>query len=883
MTRRGVWSLRLALLAVVTISAVSSALYLGRARELAARSTMPLPRRNQEKKSTPGDSGAATGVWLRLVDRIEQARISAPRAAERAERGLLTKHWRRYRLPYAKPVGELGRFVQAVGLTQPLDSDDASRTPSIKSRAVDSRGKRESHSSDQGEHDEREVRTFGLGEGSHDQRESLVLAAPASLRFELHVPAGATLRTAPAVLGPNEVTFRIRFRSTSGALHSLGQTTVRGTSKWYRDSSIDLQAAGISELDGELEFSCESRANEPAIALWGSPVIVAPKASRLPYNVLFIIVDAMRSDAISASHDPVEDNARKQAEEPPLEAWFDELPEVAPELDKLAERGAIWYHSWSAAMWTRPSTVSLLTGQRASHTGLDILALELLGDQRQRFYASRPPLLPLMMRAAGASTAAIVNNMYLSGSVGVGIDFGFESVIDHRLQAQDTRQITRDAEQFLEQRQSERFFLLLNYASPHAPYVPPPKDVRALRGAPNLPSDPTVVNYLAEIHKDDAAIGRVLSKLDALGLRENTLVIVTADHGETMSQAHDAVAVDVAQGVPSGRFTHLSTMWEEAARVPILMALPGRIPARQRLSSRVQAMDIVPTVLELEGLPIPAQVEGRSLVPELVGKPLVPRPVVIEGRGARSIIDGRYHLIVRDPIARRLRQHREEIERAVELYDLERDPGERREISTRYPQVVQTLRATLERTLHASSSDPAAGIASQHWHFRFAAAGEARRLEVALPLSATDAKLTPVGIDPRSIRVGSGEIRISTVTPPERAIGFDLELPSSKRELSWSVKLDGQPWPTRAVFVGPMGLSAAEFAGGYGAQSDLSCLDSARLPHIAATEELGLFITRDPLTGAASSEDSEQAQLEAQQAMQAWGYARKATPGTKAH
>lgn len=875
MTPRRLWGVRLAVLVAVLSSFAGSMQYLLRARDRSERSTMPVVRSAPFTPLPSVERGSEVGIALRLIDLLEQAQISVPRQSERAERGLLAKHWRRHRLPFTGPSGALGRIAQAVGLTQPLEAEPTQAGVTAGPAKLDGKRGAPMHSGDGRELDEREMRTFGLGEGSHDERESLVVAAPATLRFKLHTPAGSKLRLAPAVIGSTEVSFSISFHSEVGVLYPLGTTTIRGPSKQFRDWEIDLQAAGVAGIDGELELSCESKSHLPAIALWGDPVLVAPKASRLPYNVLFIIVDAMRTDAISAAHDPEQDRVRKLAKYPALEAWIDAIPAVAPELDKLAANGAIWSQSWSAAMWTRPSTVALLTGRRASQTGLDVLSLELLGDQRQRFYASQPPLLPLFMRRAGASATAIVNNMYLSGSVGVGVDFGFETVIDHRLKALDTRRITRDALRFLESRAKERFLLLLNYASPHAPYVPPPRDVRALRDARNLPGDPTVVNYLAEIHKDDAAIGQVLAKLDELRLREQTLVVVTADHGEALSAAHDMVAVDVAQGVPSGRFTHLSTMWEEAARVPIIMALPGKIASSRRLDSRVQAIDILPTILELQGLPIPNEVQGRSLLADLRGSPVEPRPVVIEGRGARSIISGKYHLIVRDPIARRLRRHNEELERAVELYDLEQDPGERREIAPQHPEVVAVLKTTLERILREGDADKDPSTGGQRLHFRIATSGQVRRLDITLRLDGAAATVIPIGIEQRSIATSSEGIRISTLTSSDLPVGFDVQLSGGHRELRWSVSLDDKPWPASAVFVGPMGVSAPQFAEGYDAQSDLMALDSPRLPHIVATDETGLFVTRDPTGGVSELPISTEAQLEAQQAMQAWGYARK--------
>lgn len=897
------FAFRLALGAAMLLAACGASQCLLAGRRASERSTMPRAVASRAPSSSPdshtGPAVGELGVAIRLVDQLEKAQVAVPSLADRQVRSLLSGHWRRHLAPYTGLGGDLARLVQHVGLSLhptastgeesgkksafiPSTSANRSSAGTLAGTRASAKGNNRGRAGTlkpplgDTERRERNVRTFGLGEGSFSQRECIVAPPPGSLRFRLHLPRGAKLRVAPAVLGEGEAAFSVAFRPTiGGERRLLGTQTRRGPSRRFVDWTVDLAAAGLDNVEGELELATATTSREPVVALWASPIILAPEASQLPYNVLFVIVDAMRSDAISASHDPAEDERRRQAKHPPLDAWFNAMPEVAPELDRLAANGAIWKHSWSAAMWTRPSTVSLLTGLRAGHTGLDILALELIGDQRRNFYARRPPLLPLLMRQAGATTTAFVNNMYLSGSVGVGVDFGFESVQDHRLQTQDTRDITNDALKFLEEQGKERFFLLLNYASPHAPYEPGAEDMRAIHAAKGRPADQAVQNYLGEVHKDDAAIGVVLRKLDQLQLRNKTLVIVTADHGETMSAAHDVVAVDVAAGVPSGRFTHLSTMWEEAARVALVLSLPGRIPSGRRLEARAQGFDIMPTVLELEGLPIPAGLDGRSLVPEIDGKPVEDRPVVIEGRGARSIIDGHYHLVVRDPVARRLRYHDEEFERALELFDLDNDPGERKDIAAKHPDLVATLRAKLEQNLAQKSEKAAVAAARQRLHLRFSTAGKIRQLEVVLGIKGDAAKVTPVGIEARAIHVAATEVRIVTPTSADRAVGFDVDLPAPGSSLTWQIKLDGKPWPADHVYAGPLGIALEGLVGGLSGQIDAALLDASALPHVVPNEELGLFVTRDPSGAPAELEASAEAQLEAQQAMQAWGYARK--------
>jgi arylsulfatase A-like enzyme len=874
---------------------VASSAYLLRARRESGHATMPVPSSDATLQPLDGTGprAAATaelGIALRLIDELGNAQIDAPSISDRQVRGLLTSHWRRHITPFVGPGGDLGRMVQSVGLSRfgglgprrdpkpkgtsasqpPAGATSIGRASSPQATQTRS-GAGSASGLDDAERQQRNLRTFGLGEGTYDERECILAPPPATLRFGVQIPKRAQLRVAPAVLGDGEVTFTIAFRPAAGGERVvLGSTAVRGPSQRYNDWTIDLPGNSA----GHLELLTEAKSREPLAALWGSPVIVAPNASRLPYNVLFIIVDAMRNDALAASHDPVADAQRKHAKLPPLDAWFDAIPEVAPELNRLAGRGAIWTNSWSAAMWTRPSTLSLLTGLRASHTGLEILALELIGDQRRNFYARRPPLLPLLMRRAGATTAAIVNNMYLSGSLGVGIDFGFEVVVDHRFQAIDTRNITNDALRFLSDLGKERFFLLLNYSAPHAPYVPPAADLAAVKAAPNRPADTGVQHYLGEVHKDDAAIGQVLRKLDEQKLAKDTIVVVTADHGETMSAAHDIVAIDVAQGVPSGRFTHLSTMWEEAARVPLIMALPGKIPNGKRLEQRVQGIDVVPTILQLEGLAVPAEIDGRSLLPELEGRTVEERPVVIEGRGARSIIDRNYHLIVRDHVAKRLVYHGEEFEKSVELYDLALDPGERNDIAPQHSALVETLRGKLARVL-SEKSTTTASVSRQRVHLRFATAGKSHQLEVILRVKPDQAKVVPIGIEPRAIHAEAEGIRVTTATSSDVAVGFDVEF--SSPDLRWQVKLDDKPWPAENIYAGPLGLLSSGLLEGLSDGVDRTQLDSPGLPHIVATEEVGMFVTRDPLAGPADLEMSAEAQLEAQQAMQAWGYARKST------
>jgi arylsulfatase A-like enzyme len=835
-----------------------------------------LPGRTANAQGAPSsDATAREGVYLRITDELDQAHWNAPRLSEPKSLGALTEHWRRHRTPFAGPRGETGKWVQAIGLERQR------RTTPRK----DEHPKETGDESEQKNELLRRTQTFGLAEGSFDEREAIVLPPPGRLRLPVSLPKGARLRLAPAVLGEGNVRFVVSFRpAAANRSRVLWEGAETGPSKHWIDREISLDEVGA----GELEFSTEASAGSATVALLGSPTILAPGASPLPYNVVFVIVDAMRGDAIAEAHDPEDDARRARAKYPPLDAWIAPVPAVTPHLNALARRGVVFQNVWSAAMWTRPATVAMLSGRRASHLGLSVLDLELFPEERRRFYASDPPMLPRYFRAARAHTAAIVNNMYLCGSVGVGVDYAFESLVDHRYQALDTQAITEDALRYLEAHRNERFLLLLNYASPHSPYVPPPVHLKAIEKSKGLPADPTVRNYLAEIHKDDAAIGQVLERLALLGLDRETLVVVTADHGETMSEAHDAVAIDVAKGVPSGRFTHLSTMWEEAARVGLVMALPPRLPAGARVKERVQTLDLVPTILELEGLAAQDRFDGRSLVGLFSGQPLEDRPVIVEGRAARAIQLGRHRLIVRERVAQRLKIGKSEIEKAVELYDLELDPGERKDIAREHPDVVRRLREELEHRLTAeqnTGSAPASEGEKTRWHLRFATGQERGRVDVALFLrgvgaNAVDLRVASSDLDARAIRRDGQRIVLSFDASPAALRDIEVEAQSTTADLGWEIRFEGRPWPRDRFYGGLLGIALTDAESGLAAQTAPGLVESASLPHVALGAEFGLFVTREPRSGSDEVESSAEAQLEAEQAMQAWGYARKPTKAT---
>jgi arylsulfatase A-like enzyme len=561
---------------------------------------------------------------------------------------------------------------------------------------------------------------------------------------------------------------------------------------------------------------------------------------------------------------------------PPLDAWLPAMPEVAPNIDAVAARGVVLQNAWSAGTWSRPGTIAMLAGVRAGTLGLNSLDLVPPRNEVSAFYAAKPAFLPLALRPHGVVTRAFVNNFYMVGYAGAGVDMGFEGVVDHRYETLDTEKITHDALAWLRENRDRRFALFVNYNSPHGPYEPPRQAVAAIPPPPRGPRDPVIRMYLGEVHKDDAAVGQLLGALDELGLRDDTLVVVTADHGETLSREHDSIGLRVDRDRRPGRFQHLRTIWDETVRVPIVLSWPQGLPANSRVTRPVDTTAILPTLLELAGIPVPPVVSGRSVVGLIRGKPEPERPVVTEGRGTRAIRLGEWRLVVRDPVAQLVRTRAGVLILENELYQVGRDPGEREEVSARHPDVVARLRRLLDEATARikTAAEPAAtDRSSATIRLRFVGAGGVHRVTGLLTTSGS-LTVQPVGLRPNAVRrVGEG-YRIDLVTRPRDPVGMDLRVDPPVADLRWQLELDGKPWPAEAVFAGSFGTVAPELVQGLVGDASRAQAAAEVEPILAAHLELGVFVTR---TAAAREIDvgvSTAASQEAMRLMQAWGYAR---------
>jgi len=378
----------------------------------------------------------------------------------------------------------------------------------------------------------------------------------------------------------------------------------------------------------------------------------SPLAGTRP-NILFVLADDLRWDGLGA---------------------YGNASVRTPHLDTLAGEGLRFDAFYVASPVCQGSRAAFLTGLYPHQAGIEQKQL------RQRIGAG-VPTLATHLAEAGYVTGFVgkahlggdpsrwgfhESPLYLPGSAGafdprertrLFVDGREEKVEGHL-----PERLVDAAVGFVVRHRDEHWLLWLAPTSPHFPYEAHPDfpyRFDDLTPPPGYPPGEAVglktfwEGYYSLISRLDRELGRLLARLEELGLAENTLVLVTSDNG-LMLGSHGGVGKAV--------------WYEEATRVPALLRWPGRVAAGSTAKSFVSSVDLLPTLLELAGLEVPADLEGRSFLPALAGEPtrsLVYSEWVTPGRGRRwaMVRDRRYKLA-------------EVPGGSDHLYDLERDPHE---------------------------------------------------------------------------------------------------------------------------------------------------------------------------------------------------------------
>jgi arylsulfatase A-like enzyme/Tfp pilus assembly protein PilF len=331
-----------------------------------------------------------------------------------------------------------------------------------------------------------------------------------------------------------------------------------------------------------------------------------------------------------------------------------------PHLDRFRRDAILFESAWSPCPMTLPSHVTMLTGLLPPEHGVR-------GNAGFAFDGAAHPHLPGLLRARGYATSAAVSSFVLRAETGLGALFdAYEDSLDPRGGGFEDMQrpgavTAGHAKRWLAAHAGRPLFHLFHLYEPHAPWDPP-EPFRARYAHP----------YDGEVAAADAVVGDLLDELRRLGVYDRAVVIVTSDHGEGLGD--------------HGEEQHSILLYREAIQVPLLVKLPGSARAGDTVRAPVQLSDLMPTVLELVGVGVPASVSGRSVfraegtpARALYAETLYPR-LHLGWSDLRSIVDGRWHL-VEGP--------------RPELSDLVADPGETRDRAGREPEALARARAAL--------------------------------------------------------------------------------------------------------------------------------------------------------------------------------------------
>lgn len=521
-------------------------------------------------------------------------------------------------------------------------------------------------------------------------RRALYTHAPGRVSWRVQVPKDGRLDFGLGVLRQDApVTFRVLADGKAVFEESYAR---KGT---WGQRSADLSRWGGKTVDLVLEAAGKAG----SVALWSAPTLSGAIESAPP-NVLLYVIDAGGAEYMSA---------------------YGYNRRTTPNLERLAAEGALFERAYSNSSWSKPSTTSFMTGLQ--HTVLG--GYRLPNDPLPEKAATMAQLL----HAAGYQTGVFTSNTWCGtmSSLDRGVDSLIESISGPN--SASAEELQRAFWRWREAYPGRPWWAHFQVTDVHWPWEPVPPvagtflsraereafvgmerrlgdATGSLGRAWGLRAAPAVFEKAGIERKAyfdgvrgafdeamayaDHQLGLLVERLKATGEWENTILIVTADHGDWPGLGYfDAWA-------PQERVAYLNPY---LTRVPLVVTWPAKIAPGQRFRDPVSLIDLLPTVLDLAGRPRPDYLQGQSLAPLLLGRPgWEPRPVVIdelsleartgEPNAIVEIVDGRW--------GASLALSKEKKDDLL-LYDLWNDPYCLKSVHKERPELAKKYRGDLER------------------------------------------------------------------------------------------------------------------------------------------------------------------------------------------
>ncbi len=545
---------------------------------------------------------------------------------------------------------------------------------------------------------------------------ALYTHAPGRLEYRVRVPEGGRLDVGLGVLRKDvPVTFSVEVQAAGEEPVALLEERYDDQESWGQ-RSVDLaEFAGRTVM---LALEADA-AEEGTLAFWGSPTLSGTRATDKP-NIIFYVIDGGGADYMSA---------------------YGYNRRTTPNIERLAAEGAVFERAYSNSDWTRPSTASFMTSLQHSVLGGFKSGFNVIPDDA--------PTMAQHMHRAGYQTAVFTANPNAGTLSGLerAVDFFRENWAEFSYSSGGGNY--RESSRFLheafwrwrERYPAEPYWVHFQTTDLHEeiPAVAPfsglfvsPDQVATWRvwqdsleplGNHGVYSEAWEKSGLDRVkffamHQglydenmahNDYQIGRLVERLKAEGEWENTLLIIGADH--STDAAMDDMGIAIQDSLPP-RWSR-PTFRPSNSRVPLIFVWPGHIAGGQRFSEPVVSMiDVLPTILDLVGLPLPEVMQGQSLAPVLLGEEgWEPRPVILdkfevdqetgELRGTLEVVDGRWGASLEiNPEPPEEDEDEETAQRRrpvpLLLYDLWNDPWCLEPVNDEHPDLVEKYTAFLE-------------------------------------------------------------------------------------------------------------------------------------------------------------------------------------------
>jgi arylsulfatase A-like enzyme len=534
-------------------------------------------------------------------------------------------------------------------------------------------------------------------------RRALYLHAPGKVSIPVRVPERGRLDFGLGVLRADApVTFRV----TVGK-EALFEETYRDKDRWGQ-RSLDLSRWAGRRI--ALTLAADAPGRPGTVALWAAPTlsgvsgVSGARKNRRP-NVILYVIDAGGALYTSA---------------------YGAHRRTTPNLERLAAQGALFEHAYSNSTWSKPSTASFMTSLQHSVLGGYENPADPLPDQART--------MAQILHDAGWQTGVFTSNAWCGvlSNLERGVDFLRETVPGPN--STSSRELHEAFFRWRDAYPGQPYWVHFQTTDVHWPWEPVPpiagtflsgadRDAFhemerrlgeasgasgrdwALRAAPALFQkagvDPRAYFdgvrgvYDEALAHNDFQLGRLVEQLQARGEWEDTLLIVTADHGDWPGLGYLG---------DLNPFVRIPNFHPYLTRVPLVVVWPGRIAPGQRFAQPVSLLDLLPTILELSGEPVPEALQGQSLAPLLLGQPgWEPRPVILDEfnvdsktkrlQGFLEIVDGRWGA----SLALGQEGEGRDAGPPLVLYDLWNDPFCKRSLHAERPGLAKKYRALLER------------------------------------------------------------------------------------------------------------------------------------------------------------------------------------------